>query len=76
MIINEEAITTILKDSRHKKIPLHEAVSLYCVKHDIEPASLVSGFDSEFITMIKNSAAKNDVRLKKRLIHTKYRSVF
>lgn len=76
MSINEEAITTILKESRHKKIPLHEAVSLYCVEHDIEPSSLVAGFDSGFITMIKNSAAKNNVRLKKKLMHTKYRSVF
>lgn len=76
MTVNEEAITKILETSKYKKIPLHEAVSMYCVENDIEPSSLVTGFDSSFITMIKISAAKNDVRLKRKLMRTKYRSIF
>ena len=76
MSVNEQAITDILKDSKYKKIPLYEAVSLYCEQYDIEPSSLVSGFDSSFITMIKQSAAKNNVRLKNRLMPTKHRSIF
>lgn len=76
MNLNEEAITSILETSKYKKIPLHEAVSMYCVENDIEPSALVSGFDSGFITMIKKSASKNNVRLKRKFMHTKYRSVF